>query len=87
MAYLRHKSTGDIYPMSEHLMRRGDMEVVEDLAKVEEVVEDAPVVKPKATRKKKAAPVEDVVEDAPAEDELEGDPLDADLLDGLDDFE
>lgn len=46
MPHLRHKSTGDIYPMSEHLMRRGDMEVVEDAAPEKPAAPAKPAAKP-----------------------------------------
>lgn len=79
MPYLRHTKTGELYPMSEHLLRRGDMEVVEDLP-VAEAEPEAEVPKPKAPRKKK---VEPVVED-PLPTEL---PLDAETLGDLSDYE
>lgn len=71
MPYLRHKTTGEIYPMNEHLMRRGDFEAIESLPGAEPapVVDEA--VAPKKPRKKKEA----VVEEVPAEDDpLAGEP-------------
>lgn len=78
MPYLRHKSTGDLYPVSDHLMRRGDMEMVED-APVEDVVVEAKPAKVKRAPKKAAAPKEvvalaevEIVDDIPELDDLDG---------------
>lgn len=90
MSYLRNRTTGEIYPMNEHLMRRGDFEEVDspDAARAEapepEVV-IAPAAKPKRTTKpKKAAPVVEMPkEEAPEVEAVEVD----ELLDELTDLD
>lgn len=68
MPYLKHKETGEVYPLNEHLLKRGDFIEVQDLddelpkPELEEfVIETAPKVAPKAKRKPKAK-AEPVVE-------------------------
>ena len=88
MPYLKHKETGEVYPLNEHLLKRGDFIAVEDLndelpkPDLEEfVIEPAPKAKPKAKRKPKAK-AEPVVEaPAPA---VEPDDVDVDVSDLLD---
>ena len=86
MPYLKHKETGEVYPLNEHLLKRGDFIEVESLdadlpkPELEEfVIETAP----KAKRKPKAK-AEPVVEaPAPA---VEPDDVDVDVSDLLDDL-
>lgn len=65
MPYLKNLNTGEVYPMNEHLLRRGDFVEIETLdaaaPAVEEVVLDAP--KPKRARAKKAETVETPVDE------------------------
>ena len=90
MPYLKHKETGEVYPLNEHLLKRGDFIEVESLdadlpkPELEEfVIETAPKVAPKAKRKPKAK-AEPVVEaPAPA---VEPDDVDVDVSDLLDDL-
>lgn len=58
MPYLKHKETGEVYPLNEHLLKRGDFIEVQDLndelpkPDLEElVISPAPKAKPKAKRK------------------------------------
>lgn len=88
MSYLRNIHTGEIYPMNEHLMRRGDFEPVESLQAPAEVEAAAPTAeKPKAApkpRKKKDAEVPlEPVPDVPDPD-LD---FDDELLADMDDVE
>ena len=90
MPYLKHKETGEVYPLNEHLLTRGDFIEVESLdadlpkPELEEfVIEPTPKAAPKAKRKPKAK-AEPVVEaPAPA---VEPDDVDVDVSDLLDDL-
>lgn len=64
MPYLRNIHTGEIYPMNEHLMRRGDFEPIEELPGAAQPEEAPAAEAPKKSRKPKApaAPVEPVPE-------------------------
>jgi len=66
MALLRHKPTGDLYPMNPDLRRHPDMEVVEEIGVARQDPEPLPsdpsVAKPKRSARRKKAP-EPVVED------------------------
>ena len=86
MAYLRNIHTGEIYPMNEHLMRRGDFEPVETLETPVEVPEAPVAEKPRAApkpRKKKAVEVPEAPE-APEAPDLD---FDDELLADMDDVE
>lgn len=71
MPYLKHKETGEVYPINEHLLKRGDFIEVQDLddelpkPELEEfVIEPSPKAAPKAKRKPK--PKAEPVTPAPA---------------------
>lgn len=88
MPYLKHKETGEVYPLNEHLLKRGDFIEVQDLndelpkPELEEfVIEPAPKAKPKAKRKSepKAEPVAVEPEPAPEVEDVDVSDLLADL--------
>ena len=90
MPYLKHKETGEVYPLNEHLLKRGDFIEVESLdsdlpkPELEEfVIEPTQKAAQKAKHKPKAK-AEPVVEaPAPA---VEPDDVDVDVSDLLDDL-
>jgi hypothetical protein len=92
MPYLKNLTTGEVYPMNEHLLRRGDFVEVETLdtpaPAVEEVTISVPEPKAKRAPRKKA---EVVPEAPPIEDEDVGTDdipdVDVDLGDLADDLD
>lgn len=78
MSYIRHIPTGEIYPMNENLMRRGDMEVVEDEPVEPVAVAEVKKAKGRKAKAEAAEPTpEPVAEDAApdADVEIPGEPL------------
>lgn len=77
MAYLKSRITGEVFPMNEHLLKRGDMVEVDSLdaelpSEVEDVVVLAtPTPKTRAAKPRTPKPVTPTIPEGPSLDDLE----------------